>query len=269
MRIASYNIMSGGFDGYNLTAAKPQRLPVLKTAIRELEADIVGLIDTFRWDEVFMADELCKLFGYKNAFCINLNDDRLREEGHNNGLTLLSNVPLIDVRTIRIATRDAVAARFPGNITLVLAYLDDLSEDTRLGQVKALSPMLSAEEPTIVMGDLNTLRKSEGPAVKKALSVFYEDNPGIESKLGSIITDMQRGEVIVLLESLGLQDAGMASSPTVPTKLFPAKSDQPFLRLDYCFHSSSVKITNFVVRTQDIFQKASDHFPIVFEAEIA
>jgi endonuclease/exonuclease/phosphatase family metal-dependent hydrolase len=268
MRIASYNIMSGGFDSYTCAAAMPQRLPVLKAAIRALEADIVGLVDTFRWDEVFSTNELRKLFDYNYAFCINLNDDRLRKKGHNNGLTLLSNVPLTDAHALRIATRDAIVARLPGNITLVLAYLDDLSEDTRLGQVKALSSKLSAKEPTIVIGDLNAVKKNEVAALKEWLAVFYKDNPDLEDKQGPIITDMQRGEVITLLESLGLQDADTTSSPTFPTRLFPAKSDRPFVRLAYCFHSSSVKITNFTVRTQNIFQKASDHFPIVFDAEI-
>jgi endonuclease/exonuclease/phosphatase family metal-dependent hydrolase len=268
MRIASYNVMSGGFDGYDLMATQPPRLPELKAAVQEIGADVVGLIDTFRWDNLFSTEELCKFFGYKYAFCINLNDDRLRRTGHNNGLALLSNVPITDVRTVRISTRDALAARLPGKLTLVLAYLDDLSEDTRLMQVNPLSSLLNTKEPTILMGDLNTISKDDVSGVREALVGFYAKNPGLEDKLGSIIADMQRGEVVSLLESLGLQDADTTNAPTVPTKLFSAKSDEPFLRLDYCLHSRSVTVTNFTVPTQDIFHKASDHFPIVFDVEI-
>lgn len=264
MRIASYNIMSGGFDAYDSTSTLPQRLPELKAAIRELGADVIGLVDTFLWDKLFSAEELCKFFNYKYAFCINLNDDRLKNKGHNNGLTLLSNVPMTNVRAIRVATRDAMVAHLPGNIMLVLAYLDDISEDTRIAQVKALSLILDTKEPAIVMGDLNTLNGNEVAEVREALGV----NLGFEDNLGPIIADMQRGEVVALLKSLGLQDADTTSSPTFPTKLFPAKSDRAFLRLDYCFHSSLVKVANFTVPTQDIFQRASDHFPIVFEVKV-
>lgn len=268
MRIASYNIMGGGFDGYDLISKKPQRLPELKAAIQELGADVIGLIDTFRWDEIFSTEELGQLFGYKYVFCINLNDNRLKEIGRNNGLTLLSNVPMTDVSTIRITTRDAVVAHLPDNIMLILAYLDDLSEDTRISQIKALSSTLDAKKPTIIMGDLNTISKSEVAGVREALNVFYVENPGIEDELGPVIADMQRGEVVALLKSLGFQDADTSNSPTVPTKLFPAKSDRPFLRLDYCFHSQLVEVTNFAVPTQDIFQRASDHLPIVFDVMV-
>ena len=268
MKIASYNIMSGGFDGYDTRSQEPQRLSGLQTAIRELDADAIGLVDTFRWDSLFSTEDLRRLFGYAYAFCVNLNDDRLREKGHNNGLTLLSNIPPTDVHTIRIATRDALVAHLPSGLTLVLAYLDDLSEDTRLAQVTALSPFLDTEEPTIVMGDLNTIKRRDVPDVRVALEGFYAANPDIEDKLGPTIQDMQRGEVIGLLESLGLQDADTTNAATVPTKLFPAKSDRPFLRLDYCLHSPSVAVSNLSVRTEEIFQKTSDHFPIVFDAEI-
>lgn len=96
MRIASYNVMSGGFNGYEHDTSLPQRLTELQTAVSELDADVIGLVDTFRWDEIYSPGDLKNIFGYKYAVCINLNDQRLREKGHNNGLTLLSNTEILE-----------------------------------------------------------------------------------------------------------------------------------------------------------------------------
>jgi len=129
MRIASYNIMSGGFNSYNTTSAAPQRLPLLQKAIREIGADIIGLVDTYRWNEIYTEADLKRLFGYKYAYCINLNDERQR-------------------------------------------------------------------------------------------------------------------------------------LPTMPTSLFPAKVDEPFLRIDYCLYSPPIPVSNLTVHYGAIFNQASDHFPI-------
>ncbi|WP_344873620.1 endonuclease/exonuclease/phosphatase family protein [Allokutzneria multivorans] len=261
MRIAGYNIMSGGFDGYETTSPVPQRLPEVKLAVQELGADVVGLVDTFRWDEIFTTDEICEHFGYRYAFCVNLGDDRLTELGHNNGLTLLSNVELEDVRSVRIATRNAISARVRGGLRLVLVYLDDLSEDVRVSQVKALAPEIDSSVPTVVVGDLNSFKASDLPD----LSGVYESAPVLAGALAPIVADMQRGEVAELLESLGLQDASPAGRPTFPTQLFPIKLDEPVLRLDYCFHTASATVRDFSVPNSEIFQKASDHLPVVFD----
>src|ERR1044071_8673670 len=114
MKIASYNIMSGGFDDYSRNHGTPQRLTLLQTAIKKIDADVIGLIDTFRWDEMYTESDLTTLFGYKYAYCINLNDERLRQIGHNNGLTLLSNVK-INPRTIQLSSRDAIIAQVEGD----------------------------------------------------------------------------------------------------------------------------------------------------------
>ncbi|SDN56948.1 endonuclease/exonuclease/phosphatase family protein [Allokutzneria albata] len=263
MRIAGYNVMSGGFDGYDHETATPRRLPELKAAVAELRADVVGLIDTFRWDEVFTTEELGEHFGYEHVFHVRLGDERLTELGHDNGLTLLSNVELADVRVVRIATRNAIAARVLGEeeLTIVLVYLDDLSEDVRLAQVRALAEEIDVNEPTIVLGDLNSLKAGEAPD----LSGYAESNPAAAAALAPVVADMRRGEVVALLESLGLRDADPVGLPTIPTRLFPVQLDRALLRLDYCFHSPSVAVRDFAVPDSVTFQKASDHLPVVFD----
>ncbi|MFB9907009.1 endonuclease/exonuclease/phosphatase family protein [Allokutzneria oryzae] len=271
MRIASYNVMSGGFDGYDHESSVPQRLPELTLAIQELRADVVGLVDTFRWDEVFTTDDLCRQFGYKYAFCVSLDDERLKELGHDNGLTLLSNVEMADVRAVRVATRNAISARLLGEraeVSIILAYLDDLSEDVRVTQMRTLSSEINSDEPTVVVGDLNSIKASEVTNLARSLSRVYETNPGLAGALEPVVADMQRGEVVALLESLGLRDADPMGRPTLPTQLFPIKLDGALLRVDYCFHSPSVTVRNFTVPDSATFQRASDHLPIAFDAEV-
>ena len=92
MRIAAYNILSGGFTTYNYESKTPERLQLLIKAIKEINADFIGLIDTFRWDSLFTESELRKIFNYKYVHCINLQDERLKSIGANNGITILSNI---------------------------------------------------------------------------------------------------------------------------------------------------------------------------------
>jgi len=88
MKIASYNIMSGGFNDYNFNSLKPQRLDLLKKAIKEIDADFIGLIDTFKWKDIFRQQDLKKLFNYKKVFHINMDDVRVDKKI---GLTVLTN----------------------------------------------------------------------------------------------------------------------------------------------------------------------------------
>lgn len=259
--------MSGGFNGYDMAATEPQRLPLLQKAIHELQADVLGLIDTFRWHQLYSTDQLCRMFGYDYAFCINLDDKRLHnDQGEHIGLTLLSAVPLAEVKIVRLATRNAILARLAdGDITIVLAYLDDLSETVRLTQVTAILSAIDVASPTIVMGDLNSFSQDVAARTQSVLDTFYAANPPLRSTLGPVTTDMQRGEVVAALRASGLRDADSLGIPTAPTRLFPAQSERQFLRIDYCFHSPSIEVTHFAVPTDAIFQEASDHLPIVFD----
>lgn len=262
--------MSGGFDDYKTTSAIPQRLPLLQEAIKNLDADIIGLIDTFRWDEIYTEAQLKELFGYKYAYCINLNDERLKQLGHNNGLTILSNLEMRPY-TVRLDTRDAIVARIQGVSTtfnLVIAYLDDISENARLKQVQTLHSLVDFAEPLVLMGDLNSIRDTERTQVEAAFGEFMKQNPEIGKKFQPIVNDMLRAETIKQLEVWGLRDAGQQRHlPTMPTTLFPVKVDAPFLRIDFCFYSPSLSVSEFNVPYDEIFQKASDHFPIVFDVK--
>lgn len=261
--------MSGGFNAYEHDSAAPQRLDEIQSAVREIDADIIGLVDTFRWDEIFSSQQLRDLFGYDHVFTIKLNDERLQELGHDNGLTLMSKVPWLNCEAINLGTRNALKSSFDINgreITVCLAYLDDLNEDVRLDQTKAIVDACGTKD-VLIIGDLNTLVPDEAQDISPELEVFYASNPGIEQKLSPVVGQMQRGEVISWLKSQGFTDAGAGAGPTMPSKLFPAVVDGPFLRIDYCQASPQININNFAVHTTEVMQKASDHLPISFNVE--
>lgn len=262
--------MSGGFSGYDHEQVTPQRLQELRAAIQEIDADVIGLIDTFRWDEVFSVEQLRSLFGYSYITCINLNDERLRKLGHDNGLTLMSKFPLRSCEVVKLGTRDALKASFEINgreVTIVLAYLDDLNEDIRLKQAEAIVSSIDDIDSSLIIGDFNTIAPIDNQDATRKIEIFYADNPGIKEKLNSMVEQMQRAEVIAWLESQSFIDSGGKAGATMPSKLFPAVSDKPFLRVDYCLHGSKLKVSNFGVHTTEIMQKASDHFPISFTVE--
>jgi hypothetical protein len=110
MRCASLNVQSGGIDEYDPTALYPQRMEPIKDAVHALDADTVGLVDTYRWVEIFgdegVQEEFASL-GYVDAHCIDLGG---KERDGKLGVTILSKEPMRNVRTINMAGRNALAA---------------------------------------------------------------------------------------------------------------------------------------------------------------
>lgn len=268
MRIASYNILSGGFDQYRKDLKKSRRFNVLKQAIIKLNADFIGLIDTYRWDEIYTNKQIAELFSYKKAYCINLNDDRLRRIGHNNGITVLTNNEVKSVETISLKTRDAIRARMiidEKGVDVYTVYLDDLSEDARVEQVIALLRQIDMNYPSIIMGDLNALKKEDVSKLKPLIDKFFLVNPELLAGYEDVLKQMMVGTALSKIEGGGFVDATHIMQATAPTKLFPAKLEDPILRLDYAYYRGKVKISNFEVRREEIFDRASDHYPIVFD----
>ncbi|HSX03038.1 MAG TPA: endonuclease/exonuclease/phosphatase family protein [Candidatus Saccharimonadia bacterium] len=271
MRLAALNVMSGGFPGYVQDLEAPARLPLLQTAVARLQADVVGLVDTFRWDALYKPEQLAQLFGYKSAYCINLGDRRLMDLGHNNGLTLLSNYEVASVETIWLGSRNALMAVIRNGQRLrriFVLYLDDLSEDVRVQQTEAWLERLDPDEAVVALGDFNALDPADQPLEQPAFAAFRAANPELAQRLQSQLTDALRGEVTQRLMGRGLRDAaGLQRQPTFPTPLFPAAISGPFLRLDQAWHSPNVVVKRFTVLYDPIFAQASDHWPIVLDIE--
>jgi len=256
----SYNIMSGCFDVYEDTSTLTERFENLKKSIKMIDADFVGLVDTFRWTDTFTKDSLEEHFGYKNNYIIDMNDERV---GKKVGVTVMTNLDIVAFDTVTAFNRDYIRTTINLNsekLSIYTTYLDDLSEDTRLEQISSLLEQVT--HPTIIHGDLNTFVKSDVPKMLSSEKVFIEKNKEVAQKIIPIVNDMKRGEVIGKIEDAGLIDAFGVYDPTMPSHLFPADIEKPFIRVDYFFHSKKLKMESPKVHKEGIFDKTSDHYPI-------
>ncbi len=260
LEILSWNILSGGFKDYASTEAKPPRLEGIVQVTNEIKPDIVSLVDTHRWTEVFSLDELRQIFGYPFVHTAKLDDQRLIAKGHDNGITVFSKAKA-EMKTIRLATRNAIQVTV-GGYDIFCAYLDDDNEDTRLTQLKVISKLINLDTPIIIIGDLNTFDASDLKTTNEGLAQLANKFPGPMQGLANPLNEMRRGEVTKLLATLGFIDFGKDRGMTVPAKLFPLPTDGPILRLDYAFGNKLVKSEDFRVLTDDKFGNLSDHYPI-------
>jgi len=270
MKIAAYNIQSGGFANYQSVADRPENLGLLQEAVAEIGADFVGLVDTFRWKDIFSDSDLQQLFGYKYSYHIGMDDVRVDKRI---GLAVLSNFPIKRAQALRLATRNCLYTRveLPGKVLDVFTvYLDDKSEDTRLEQVRTLIQATPGER-VLVIGDLNCIYKSDGPKLWADFEEFVRENPKFkergdyESYFVPGIKDAMRGEVIELIRAAGFKDAD--SGPRQPTAFtrIHASGIPTIFRVDHMFGTKDLRVKNFQVLTDAIFETASDHFPVVCE----
>lgn len=276
-RVASYNVLSGGFSDYSPEIPKPERLGELKEAIRRINADFIGLIDTYRWDEIYSEEDLKRMFSYSNAFCINLNDERLKKKGHNNGITVLTNLKVNRFEAVSLGTRDAVRSDVQigdAEYHIYAVYLDDLNEDARLNQARRLIEVAPTEK-TIIMGDLNCIYPDDVKQLQTGLERFLEQYPVFKSRADfntyfvPALEQMSRAEVIPLLQSRGFIDArgSVKREPTAMTSLSLLNLGA-ILTIDHIFHTPDISVGNFQVMSEPIFEKASDHYPVRIDIEI-
>ncbi len=270
MRIAAYNIMSGGFNSYISTTNRPERLGLLQEAIQNIKADFIGLLDTFRWVEVFNTQDIKRLFGYKEVFHINLDDVRVDKRV---GITVLSNLPMRKFQTVSLQIRNCVKTeiKFKNKVLNVFTlYLDDLSEKVRLQQTKVLLNQ-AGKSSTILMGDFNALRPEDVIQTKAKFNALLEANPSFKERKDyetyfiPVFKGLCLAKVIPLIHSSGFIETNSEKTQhTCPTPLL-LNTKSAILKLDHMFYSPDLRIDNFQVLTGDVFDKASDHYPIVGE----
>src|SRR3989344_5081210 len=203
MKITSYNLMSGGFNSYNSIDESPQRINLIRDAIKKSDADIVSLIDTFRWDQIYSVSRLRSMFNYPYVYFINLEDERLKKLGHNNGITVLTRNKVKNFETVRLFNRNAVktAINFNGHeLDLFSVYLDDKSEEARVKQVRSLLKKIGVRKHPIIMGDLNTFSPRDIPVVTLSIKSFLKRNPDLTPKFAPVLNEMQKAQVVKILE---------------------------------------------------------------------
>lgn len=275
MRILSWNIQSGGFNGYNLDTPGPERGRVIQAAIRRqrnLGAGVVALQDAFRWDKLYGGEAgIAAHLGFKSARFTHIDDIRHRGKPHAEiGLVVAANEPIAESHVLDLETRCAHSLIFDiGKYGLQLAnvYLEDNNEDIRLRQVRALMTQLNHDLPTIILGDLNTLRPNMSGASTLnrlgdiALRFTAPLLPYGQYHLRSI-KSINRRQVVPLIESHGYADADLQKRPTMPSPL-------PVFGVDYAFYNSRVAVSDFSVIQDAQTIPASDHLPITFTADLA
>lgn len=269
-RFAEWNIQSGGFEGYDPKSEAPRYLSEIQAGIRRLHAPYISLIDTYRWDQLYTPTDLQTMFGYTYAYCINLEDDRLKSLGHNNGITVLSNLDVEHFETIRIETRNAVKTTLNvnGNLLDVLnVYLDDVREKTRLEQIRALLGQVTINRRTIIMGDFNCISDRDVAIVQKTLENVIQHLPRkMRTRFYSAKEKLAHRGAIRFIEAKGFVDAADKRQPTTPThKIYSVTP--PFLRLDYAFCTPDIAVASTKVIRNKLFDQTSDHFPLVVEIE--
>jgi len=268
MKIASYNVMSGGFDDYGSKSNKPERLENIKKAVKKINADFIALVDTYKWEKIYTKKELQKMFDYKKGYSINLNDSRLKKLGHNNGITVLTNFENVKFEIARLFDRNSIKSCISikgKRLVIYSVYLDDVSERTRMKQIEALMKNSGKEKDVVVMGDFNAIDQRDLSVVSLSLKKFIEGNKNLSKKFISVLDEMKKTEVMNYLKKNNFSNASSKFMPTVMTKLFPAKVNKPFMQLDYVFYNSGIKVKRTKVLYDKVFDEASDHYPIVVE----
>lgn len=271
-RLAEWNIESGGFDGYDATSPSPRYIPEIIEGIRSFQADFVTLIDTFRWDSLYSLEQLQTMFGFKHAYCINLNDDRLKKLGHNNGITVLSNADTVEFQTVFLGSRDIIktSLEIDGKLVDIFSvYLDDVAEKRRMSQVDILLHHVEPEKHTIIMGDFNSIADRDIGYVQNTFQRIYRYLPRrLKHRFYSVESKIAHRGTIQLLESHGFVDmAAPHVQPTTPTKKF-YQLISPFLRFDYAFGTTNIAVASTQVVRGNLFDRTSDHYPFIVDIQV-
>lgn len=270
--IAAYNILSGGFSDYsNNLPLPPDRFAKLKDAISMFHADFVGLIDTFRWEHDFKPEFLQTEFGYPFVKSISLDNTNLKEGTVDTGLTVLSKLSVTDCQPVKIFTRNALltTVRIENQeVDIFTVYLDYANEDARLTQIMELLRVVNLNRPTIIMGDFNSLEPHEHLHLGNILGGFSTKYQQMIFQIWPKVMDMMQGKVIKFILDNGFTDGDDLKKPTAPTKLPNFPLHHAALRLDYAFSNKYVEISGLTVPQDDIFDQASDHYPIVFDVSL-
>lgn len=267
--MATWNIQSGGYAKYEITDAPPAREIPIQNHIEQIRhedgIDGISLIDTFGWRQRYGHDAfIARHLGFQAARFVSLNDERLnRMYGESPGIVFATDVPVHEFRELDLETRQGLGAMLNlGRYGLQVAsvYLDDMNEDVRIRQARALTDSLEPGIPTILQGDFNALRADMSGASLNArlrnlgievLSRVLPDNP-----LGLSVKGMNERRVIPYLEKQGFEDGDQLKRPTAPAK-FPA------FGIDYVMANDLVGIDTVAVRQDDV---ASDHLSVSYRA---
>lgn len=251
MKIISYNIFEGAADGRDRLA----------DYINGHAPDVLCLQEANGWDAdgQKVAKEFADKAGMPNpVFGVSNTPYHL---------AILSRTPLT---SSKVQTEGfchcAIQARVPygdgdGDLQLRNVHLDPRTEDQRVAEAKLLLTMMGTSQPTLAMGDLNSLSPDDAyPAdlleqlLKQGVKKFGETELRFD-----VMKTFAAGGLTDVAHKLGTADS------SVPT---PANADADHaakLRLDYLLADQKALplVTSVVVEKTAQTDRISDHYPLV------
>ncbi len=277
MRMMSWNIKTGGFNGYDQTATKPEREDAIRAVISRQHArgvTAVTLPDAYRWDEAYGDDQgIARHTGYKDARFTRLNDRRLEEIGLGPGvgIAFVTDEKIASSKVLDLGSRCGLGVVLDvGKYGLQIGnvYLDDMSEEERGKQAVALVSEMELDVPTLLVGDFNALRDSmRGSKLRHKLGDLMVRSAALllptGNALGESIRGMNQRQAMPMLQCHGFQDGdALGKRPTAP-------AIAPVFGIDYALAGPNTQISNFEVLPKSEIGGASDHLPIVFDVAAA
>lgn len=262
--LLSWNIQSGGFNGYEPHISYPERERAILHTINSAKADVAVLVDAHRWHTYYGGNAgIAQHLGYDSAHYAALDDARLNvKHGSEIGIVIATNLPH-EVMPLHLGNRNALAIETAiGSSTIRIAgvYFDDLSEKTRLTNAKHLVASLGESTPFVAAGDFNMLRHPTAQypprlgdwAVRGLAWALSKEHP-----LGQTFAGMDTREVYQYLLDSGYSDSDPSGTPTFP-------SIQPFMGLDYMLSGNGAAVHDLHIgRT-----RASDHNALLAQVSL-
>jgi endonuclease/exonuclease/phosphatase family metal-dependent hydrolase len=164
IRVATFNVRNGrGVDGLN---SWPFRRTVTARMIKDLDADVIGLQEVFRFQLRYLMSKLPEYGAFGRSRSGHFWGERCMVLYKRRKIELVDGVThwygdmpdrvsrMKDARFPRIAT--VCRFRFDGkDFVFANTHLDERSQQNRLSSVEQLQSWVSSRNPAIVVGDLN------------------------------------------------------------------------------------------------------------------
>lgn len=270
MKAMAWNVQQGGFltDGYE--EPFPPREENIRKVITEANADMLGLVDLFRWNDYYGGDQgIARFLGMRAAFYTALDDERLTRQhpsGADLGVVFATNERVALSEPLDLETRQGnrtVLDVGEDGLQVVTLYLDEKYEDIRMRQMLAAEAQLQ-NMPTIIWSDLNALRpldtsrlseKARSAMLRFATYILPSSVPSVAA-----IKEMERREALKVLIDRGFNDGDPKQRPT-------ALGKARLFGVDYIMsRGEGVTVSNF--RTLP-HQGGSDHLAVYADVNVS
>ncbi|MBI2552430.1 endonuclease/exonuclease/phosphatase family protein [Candidatus Uhrbacteria bacterium] len=255
MKIMFLNIFEG--------CQEPERFGKIVSFINRENPEILGLSELYDWDK----DNFTKLKKFLDQTDFNSHVFYKSANNFHVGIFLKHSFgQAADISEgLGMAKAKVTIALDNLELSVIVAHLSARDEDTRLKEFEIIAKNVSREEPTIFMGDFNSLSPLDPYDDSQLLDDMRK--AGMDKFGGGEL----RKEVIQKIMDAGFIDAvrkrSQAFEYSVPTGYCRDPNHFTKLRLDYLFITESLRSSlrdARILRTEETNQ-LSDHFPLLAE----